>query len=329
MSDAPSLEVFGQGDEWQRLQAAARALRLPHALVIEGGAGSGKTVAALALAAALLDDGGSPGAIDKQVVHRNHADLHWLSVPEGKSDIPIESVRALQGELQHKSFAGRARVAVIDGADRLNEQGQNALLKTLEEPGEAAFLLLTTRKPEALLPTVRSRVARYRMRLLGQDAVLRALERRRADAEPALRAWAAACAEGALGLALELIDQADLRALTPKLAEFVAGRGDPHALVDACLEGVTGREAGEERVRTVLRLLRAQLRAQAGLTSLVGVASGEEGLAFDLRSAYGAPLLDRWIEACERVFEAEADVHQHIGAEQVLLGVFLGCPVSR
>ncbi len=320
------MNVLGQGEEWQRLLAAAGALRLPHALVIEGSPGTGKTTAAFALCVALLDDGSVPGAVEKQVAARSHADLHVVTVPEGKSDIPIDAVRALQLDLQCKAFAGRARVALIDGADRLNEQGQNALLKTLEEPGEAAFLLLTTRKPEALLPTVRSRVARFRMRPLALPVLQQALQRERPDVEPAVRQWAAAQADGALGFAFELVDQDAVRDLDRRLGEFVAGRGDPYELVDACLADVTGREAGEERSRLVLRLLRAHLRVQAGLAS---TGSAEDALAFDLAAPYGAARLDRWIEACERIFEAETDVHLHIGAEQSLLAVFLECPTSR
>lgn len=317
-----SESVLGQGEEFARLLAMAGALRLHHGLLIEGAPGTGKTTAATALALALLDDGSASVAIAKQVAARQHPDLHWLTPAKDKVDIKVEDVRELQATLAAHAYAERARVAIIDPADRLNEQGQNALLKTLEEPGAAAFLLLTTTRPEGLLPTVRSRISRYRMRALAPDVLASALATTRPQADAATRAWAQERADGALGFAQDLVDDAIARTLDTRLVEFLGGGGGAHDLVAACLDGVSGREPAQARVSMVLRLLRAQLRRRLG--SEDGAAEGEVlPLAFAGGPAYGALALDRWIESCEQVFETEVDVRQHIAVEQALLELFL------
>jgi hypothetical protein len=209
-------------------------------------------------------------------------------------------------------------VAVIDPAERLNEEGQNALLKTLEEPGVATFLLLTTTRPEGLLPTVRSRLGRYRMRPLPAAILTPALAAARPAIAADTRAWAVALGGGSLGFAQDLVDEPAARPLQARLLDFHAGRErDPHAVVDACFGDVTGKEARLARAALVLRLLRANLHAEIsdGVARSVLAKSGEE--------TYGAPLLDRWIESCEHVFAAEVDLQQHIAAEQTLLGLLL------
>ncbi|MEZ5965318.1 MAG: hypothetical protein R3F56_15905 [Planctomycetota bacterium] len=312
--------LLGQGEEFASLLRAARELRLHHGFLLEGPAGSGKTTAALALALALLDDGESSVAIEKQVMARQHPDLHWLAPPKDKSDIPVDLVRELQAGLACRAYGERARVAIIDPAEHLNEQGQNALLKTLEEPGEAAFLLLVTSRPEGLLPTVRSRVGRYRLRPLSPEAVAEALARLRPQADPALRAWAVEVARGSLGFAQDLVDEPRAHELYARFVDCVrSGNAEAHDLVAQCLADVNGREAVEARAALVLRLLQAALAA-----TLEDIAEGDVStLAFADGATYRLAALDRWIESCERVFETEVDVRLHIAVEQALLGLFL------
>lgn len=312
--------VLGQGDEFARLLQMATDLRLHHGVLLEGAPGTGKSTAAFALALALLDGGEGSVATRKQVAARQHPDLHLLTPPKDKSDIRVDDVRQLQSSLASRAYGERARVAIIDPADRLNEEGQNALLKTLEEPGEATFLLLVTSRPEGLLPTVRSRVGRYRMRPLSPQVLAAALAGTRASADAALRAWAVEVAAGALGFAQDVVDEPQARALYARFVECLSGAAcDAHESVTACLADQSGREAVEARTALVLRLLRAALRAV--LSQVAG--DDVSTLAFADGTAYAAPALDRWIESCERVFAAEVDVRQHIAVEQALLGLFL------
>ena len=84
---------------------------------------------------------------------------YWLHIaPRGKSaTIQIEQIRELILWMMSKAPDGRQRVAVLQDAHRMNEAGQNCLLKTLEEPPDGALIILLTDEPSRLLPTVVSR----------------------------------------------------------------------------------------------------------------------------------------------------------------------------
>jgi DNA polymerase III delta prime subunit len=122
----------------------------PHAILFSGPAGSGKTHMADALGAELL--GVPVSTLENQAYYRVLAPL--------KNSISIEQIRELTGFFRLKVPGKRAvkRVAVIRDADTMGHEAQNALLKLLEEPPEGSVLILTSSRPQGLLPTIRSRV---------------------------------------------------------------------------------------------------------------------------------------------------------------------------
>lgn len=123
---------------------------LPHTLLLHGPRGVGKAKCALSLAEALL--GRSP-----KLMTGNHPDLHQL-YPEGKAYChPIENVRALIKEAALPPFEAPAKVFIIHDAHQMLPAGQNALLKTLEEPTAHTYFILITSQIESLLPTIVSR----------------------------------------------------------------------------------------------------------------------------------------------------------------------------
>lgn len=304
--------MFGQGEDFARLVAQARALRAPHALLLVGGQGRGKSHALAVLAQALLCE--APGgeaacgtcAACRKVAQDGHPDLHSVGVPEGKKDIPVEEVRALESVLRLAPAEGRARVARIDPADRLNEEGQNALLKTLEEPRANTFLLLAARSAETLLATVRSRVQVVEVLPLREDQVrmrLRAAGIEAGDDEFA----AAVLARGSLGLALDLLNP-PARALAGELATFLAEPGSAGALglVRAWLGGGEGRREVVQRAHLVLTVVRVLLEAR-------------------LESSVEEPAArDAWIALAEGALQAERDLELGIAPEVALLELFTG-----
>ena len=100
-----------------------------------------------------------PGISEENL--KTHPDIHWL-YPEKKTRIvSVEAVHTkFIDPMSQTSFAGGWKVGVLVGADRLNAQGANAFLKTLEEPPSKAVFLLLTDAPEQLLPTIVSRCQR-------------------------------------------------------------------------------------------------------------------------------------------------------------------------
>jgi len=179
---------------------AMLASGVPHALLLAGPTGVGKTTLALDVAAALLcinaDRSIRPCRACRAcraLEHGNHPDLHRLAPVGAGSVIPIgggdqRGVRDLVAELALLPVEGGARVAIIEAAERMTEDAQSALLKTLEEPPAGAVLILCAEDDERLLPTIRSRCVRIRLGPVGGRAIEELLvERGTADAPSAAR----------------------------------------------------------------------------------------------------------------------------------------------
>jgi DNA polymerase-3 subunit delta' len=154
----------------------------PHALLLVGPEGVGKTTLAFDLAAGLLCLAADPTdrpcrecSACRKLAHGNHPDLHLL-VPEGAGQqIRIGQVQQLAAELSLLPLEGRFRIGIVEKAHRLNEDAQNALLKTLEEPPARVVLVLAADDSARLLPTVISRCTRLRMGPVPVDVVARLL----------------------------------------------------------------------------------------------------------------------------------------------------------
>lgn len=156
-----------------KLGAAVAAGRLPHGLLLQGPAGVGKERFAAALAAALfctkrgarLEACGECAecALSKA---GTHPDLHWVRflvdarTGKEKKSVGVEQIREATEKLGMTSMRRGHRVAIITPAEGMTHAAQNALLKTLEEPGPQTLLVLVSARPSALLPTLRSRCQR-------------------------------------------------------------------------------------------------------------------------------------------------------------------------
>jgi DNA polymerase III delta' subunit len=166
------------------LRQALGADRLPHALLFAGPDPRRCEATAKALAACLMceqtpspPDGCGSCSACRRVASGHHPDLHLvlteseavergLGEPDGgrrpSLQLRVEQIRELAREMRMRPFEGRAKVAIVVDAHKMNDNAANALLKTLEEPPADATLVLIAPHERALLPTLVSRCARLR-----------------------------------------------------------------------------------------------------------------------------------------------------------------------
>jgi DNA polymerase-3 subunit delta' len=208
---------------------AMRSARLHHAWLITGAEGVGKATLAFRFARALL--AGQTGSLEmapthpvfRRVAAGTHADLltierEWDEKKKRlKKSIAADTARSIPPFLHLTPAEGGFRAVIVDGAEDLNSQSANALLKVLEEPPPKAVLMLVCSAPGKLLPTIRSRCRHLALAPLPEpdmDQVLRTLL---PDFSADDRLGLAAIAEGSPGRALALAEEGGL-----KLAEMVA-----------------------------------------------------------------------------------------------------------
>lgn len=214
----------GQPSALALVRRAIESERPPHALLLVGPTGVGKTTLAMDLAAGLLCLAADPAerpcrecAACRKVAHGNHPDLH-LFAPEGAGQqIRVAQVQALASDLALLPLEGHFRVAIIESAQRMNIDAQNALLKTLEEPPARVALILAADDSAGLLPTVVSRCARARLGPVAAEPIAELLaERGLADASRS--AALARLAGGRPGVAMALAVQPEATVVQSRLA---------------------------------------------------------------------------------------------------------------
>ncbi len=257
-------------------QLIARAVTrdtLPPCLVFTGPAGVGKRRLALAVAELLncevmanAAEQPNPDACGEcracQRIQRGvHADV-LLIEPGETGAIKVDAVRAVVDQAAYRPFEGRRRVVIIDDADRLVPEAQNALLKTLEEPPECSVFLLVTSRPDMLLPTVRSRCPDLRFGGLSTGDIVDLLVHRH-EFEPAAARAAAACADGSLAHALETgsADHLQARQSAAAVLRALAPGPNPKQRLEVGKELAGGRRGGKSSAAADRETLTRRLRA--------------------------------------------------------------------
>ena len=315
-------DLLGHRTTLGLLVRALDADTLPPCLIFGGPDGVGKRQAALALAQTLnclspvrpapWADGASPPlAVDacgqcqacRRIAKGQHPDVR-LVTPGETGSIKIDVVREVVREGGFKPFEGRRRVVVFDQADAIGVDGQDALLKTLEEPPASSVLVLVTSQPGSLLPTVRSRCPVVRFAPLAPSEVAGWLMRAHGLAEGEARA-VAAVAGGSLAAAesaaAETRGVESYRAAAQRVLEHVADARDARDRLGATREIVGKGRAGAGERQSVSEHLRAMAALLRDLGVLATRAEPSAIVNADLRPALEAlmPSFD-----CDRTLRA-------------------------
>lgn len=259
--------LVGQDAAVEVLAAAAAAARelalgaepglgtaaMTPAWLITGPAGSGRSVAALAMAAALqctspqgAGCGVCPGC--RTTLAGGNADVLVVR-PEGLS-IATKDVRTLVGQASLAPVGGRWRVVVVEDADRLvkgtDERAANVLLKSIEEPPARGVFLLCAPSTEDVPATIRSRCRLLALRTPAAEAVADVLRGEGVDA--VLAAFAARAAQGHVGRARRLASDPEARTRRAEVLRLPTRLGSPAGCLAAAADLV---EAAAEEAAAV------------------------------------------------------------------------------
>lgn len=267
-------DIIGQEHALSVLRSAIASQRVHHAWIFAGPKGVGKRTAAEAFVATLLDPTTGPnlaGELEpdpesetqRLIDQGAHPDLHVITkelsvysedskVRDGKqTNIAVDVVRSRLLEVAHLSPSRKTgsligKAFLVDEAQLLKKESQNALLKTLEEPPAGTVIILITSAEEQLLPTIRSRCQRVAFTALDEQQMHRWLTTRDAVPNAEETDWLIGTSEGSPGRLLEAIEcnlHAWATTLEPMLARTDRGEFDP-ALAPTIKDLVEGWATG-------------------------------------------------------------------------------------
>lgn len=351
MSLAPP-RLLGQERATTSIAKAMLGGHVHHAWIFHGPFGVGKCTAAIEFAKLLLDPettrehiaAFSPprGTKVAQLIGAGtHPDLHIIrkertedsaiaSLRDKKqTNIPVDLLRELMlggtidgrtfdGAVWRTPYLGRGKVFIIDEAELLDDVGQNALLKTLEEPPGGTTIVLVTTREDRLLPTIRSRCQRVAFGPIDEESMRQWMASGALPVEGADRAWIERYAEGSPGAALVAFKH-DVcrwaRDLAAPLDEISNGR---------LVGGLSDRMAeliGECAERVVKENERASKEAanRLGTRLLFGVLGQRvrDGIAESVRSG-AIDEAERWGVMADVLADADEQIRRNLNLKQVL-----------
>lgn len=308
--------------------------RLHHAWLLCGPRGIGKATLAFRFARFLFQQAGSVSGVEeggglfgpappapaptslyvapdqpvfRRVESGGHVDLFTLeravndNTGKLRSEIVIGDVRRVKEFMTRTAGEGGWRIVIVDGADEMNRNAANGLLKVLEEPPERALLLLVAHQPGRLLPTIRSRCRKLALSPLDSETATSLLLRHDPSLNPADAAILARLAEGSVGRALELAAEGGLE-FHRTVRALLAGLPDLDVAALHDLGERVNRAGSGDGFRTVADLVRWWLgrlivfAARRG--DLAGLDQEERAVLARLASA-ASP--SRWLETWDRV----------------------------
>jgi DNA polymerase-3 subunit delta' len=274
--------------------------RMPHALLLSGPRGIGKATLAFRLARFVLAQGGGEGSgpslfgedtgpglaippesgTFRRVTSGGHADLFTLERGYDRRGrlrtvITVDDTREIEKFLHLTSAEGGWRVVVIDGADEMNPNAANAVLKILEEPPRRSLLLLVAQSTGRLLPTIRSRCRKMALAALDPVLVRQLLARFCPEVEERQADAVAVLANGSIGRALDLAAAGGVELYRAVLALLDREAGIDPAALHAFADRLSRREA-DQSYRVVEDVL-SQLLARLAITA----AEGAPGSGFE------------------------------------------------
>ena len=181
-------EILGHEEIKEILRKAIRNNRISHAYILSGERGMGKKTIARAFAMTLLCERSSTEPCMechscRQFLSDNHPDVIWVS-HEKPATIGVDDIRTqINDTITIRPYESKYKIYLVDEAEKMTVQAQNALLKTIEEPPAYAILMLLTTNEELFLPTILSRCVKLKLKPLTDDTVIHYLTEKKGISE--------------------------------------------------------------------------------------------------------------------------------------------------
>ena len=169
-------DIVGHEQIIEHLQNAISMGKVSHAYILNGPDLSGKMMIAEAFARALqCENEGTDGCGEcksrRQAQDHNHPDIIYVK-HEKPNNISVDDIRTqLNNDIVIKPYSSKYKIYIVDEAEKMNQQAQNALLKTIEEPPAYAVILLLTTNADSFLQTIRSRCITLNMKSVKDEVI--------------------------------------------------------------------------------------------------------------------------------------------------------------
>ena len=218
-------EILGQEPVKEHFRNGIRTGTVSHAYILSGETGMGKRTLANALALTLLCERGTADpCMDchgcRQVLSGNHPDLIYVT-HEKPSSIGVDEIREqINDTIQIRPYNGGYKIYIVNEAEKMTVQAQNALLKTIEEPPAYAVILLLTSNESAFLPTILSRCIQLKLKPLRDSVVKEHLIQKLSLNENQAEMYAS-FARGNLGKAMSLSESGEFQQLYEGMLELL------------------------------------------------------------------------------------------------------------
>ena len=235
-------EILGNEMVKDHFKRAIENHKISHAYILTGEAGMGRKSIANAFAMTLLcEKGGSEPCMSchscKQVMSGNHPDLIYVT-HEKPGSIGVDDVREqINDTIMIRPYSSYYKIYIVDEAEKMTVQAQNALLKTIEEPPSYAVIILITTNQEAFLPTILSRCVQMKLKPL-KDFTIKSYLTQNLHIPEKDADICAAFARGNLGKAIHLASSDEFKELFQKVMGLVKNVGtmDISMLLDCIRE---------------------------------------------------------------------------------------------
>ena len=262
--------LLGNARLKENLRHSVDSGRLSHFYLITGPKGSGKrTLARLLAAAAVCRDGNKPClacSACRKAMTNNHPDIISVTDLEHKA-VAVKIVRDYREDVYIKPNEADKKVYIFP--QELGTEGQNALLKILEEPPAYGVFILLAENPQQILTTVRSRCTMLQMESIPKGLLLAQLEKQFPQADREQLEAAAERSGGYLGQAAELLKEGEVVSGRTKAFARAFLDGDP-AAITRLMVGMekTKRDLAVEELEQWLHLLQNALSCRSGLPAV-------------------------------------------------------------